>query len=222
MTTEAAVTAPATAVEAPTSATTTPASNPMQEPEWMAARNRRAQVAALKTAGIKVGKNDDPKAVAAEAREKSQSRKAELRTERARADAAEAKATELSATHKIYADAELATLTDKQREIIKSVAGDDPSKVLETIATFKLAGGFSAAPPPAVVSAPVVAPAVVPATPVEAPASTSPASPAPAPATTQDPEDTAATYRNLKASNPYLAAQFILNNPDLVPEIKRS
>ena len=194
-------------------------------PVWLSERLKREKLSALRAVGAKVGKNADPDAVAAEIKAKNDDRKGKLKAARADLEVANAKAAQLeqssaaaTATLKVYAETELSALTDKQREFVKLTAGDDLGRQLDTISMLKSQGVLTAqaAPPPAAPAAVPVVPATqaAPAT-IDAPASTSPASPAPTPASPQA-TDIRAEYRNLKSVSPYLAAQFILNHPELL------
>ena len=231
----ATTTAPAAAPPPPkvavTPAVAPPASAPAPEakppksviddnPVWLSERLKRERLTALRAVGAKVGKNADPDAVAAEIKAKNDSRKSKLKATRQELEAANAKTTQLeqsqaaaAATIKIYAETELAALNDKQRDFVKLTAGDDVAKQLETISMLKSQGVLMDAPAAATSATPPATPAA-PAT-IDAPASTSPASPAPTPASPQA-TDIRAEYRNLKSVSPYLAAQFILNHPELL------
>lgn len=218
-------TAPGTAAETPAIA---PASNEAApkavvddkgDPLWLGDRINRAQKAALREAGIKVGKNEDPKKVLKDINEKSASRKERLSAANktiAERDVEIASLRLKAAVVDVAAKAELETLDEKTRAAIKVVAGDDAQKILETISLFKMTGRTASAEatPAAATPAAATAPAAA-ATPVVAPpASTSPNSPAPTPSPLSE-VDTRQQYANIQ--NPYVRAAFILNHPELVP-----
>lgn len=185
------------------------------EPVWLGERIRRAQAQALREAGLKVGKNDDPKVIASEAKKKNEGRKAALKEARGQTETLQ---TQLAASQAqnaalgVYAAAELAQLTDAQRDAVKKAAGEDVSEQLKFISAFKLSGQL--APPVAAVPAVAAVAAVDAAKTIDAPASTAAAAAAPAPGQAGE-TDIHAQYRNLKDSNPYAAAEFLLNHPEI-------
>ena len=213
--------APAAAMDtsalAPTAAPAAPPPRVVDEtePVWLGERIRRAQAQALRDAGLKVGKNDDPKAVATEAKQKGESRKAALKEARGQAETLSAQLAAAQAQNAalgVYAAAELAQLTDAQRDAVKKAAGDDVSEQLKFISAFKLSGQL--APPPATAPAATPPAAAEPVKTIDAPASTAAAAAAPAPGQAGN-TDIHAQYRNLKDSNPYAAAEFLLNHPEI-------
>jgi len=136
-----------------------------EEAPYAAARLERERRSVLKQLGLKAPKGVPAAQVIAEAKSKDESRKEKMRAEIQRANAAEAKAADLEskvAALKTYADLEMSALDDKQREIVKSIAGDDPSSQLQQIAALRtmvaaqrpaIAAAAPAAAPPSTAAA---------------------------------------------------------------------
>lgn len=170
------------------------------DPFWLNERLARTARQTLKAAGIDVPKNADPLEVAKEAAKKSEERKGERKRLREEAAAAKAEAEQIKSQYsaaedvlKSFAAIEMAKLGEAQQAMVKTIAKDNYAEQLKAISLLR--------------TQPVAAPEA--AKPLPAPASTSPAASAPAPGGTAAPEDHLATYRQLKETNPLLAAQYL-------------
>ena len=184
-----------------------PASPPQPgDPSFMAGRLDREVRARLKELGIKVPKTATREEMMSIAKGKidgTKTERKEFKDRVATLEAEVAKSVTAIAVMKVHAEAAMTDLDDKHRAAVKAVAGDDPVKILETIALLKMSGATKApAPVPAAVVAPPAAP----------PANTIPSGTAPD-ATNPSNEDVKATYARMKASNdPLGAAQYALTN----------
>ena len=161
--------------------------------ERIARAKRSAIEDALKEFGV--GSIDDAKAAIAKARELEEAKKSEIEkfSERVKALEPEAKrAAELTARLAKYADAELAKLTEAQRDAVLAIAGEDKARALETIEALRPTW-----------SAPVAAPSTA----LPAPAKTTASGAAPA-ATTTPTVDHKAVYEALKKEHPMKAARY--------------
>ena len=192
---------------------TTPAAAPVVAPAPQAAAPQAAAPETIGEPGWLKARIDR----AAEAGEKKARKEAKIERRAIREAADEAKAIAASAKSEVEAamravDAILADIPESDRNQLKAAAGGSAAKTLELFAAWKLAKG------PVVKAEPVVAApapvAIVPATPtaVAPPATSAPAGNAPPPPVPGAPEDMRATYDQLRQSNPYLAAQFLINN----------
>ena len=198
---------PATPPAPATPAPTPPAADPKPgEAGFLAARLERAK---------KTGAKEAKREIKAELKETKRAAKdASKAVEIANADLAAAKS---------FADAFLADLPEADRTAISKAANGNVSKTLEMLAAYKIGKGQTTAAPAtpaatpqagATATPPAAPPAGAP--PVPAPATTAPAGgapPPPAPTSTNDARD---TYDTLRGANPYLAAQFLLNNRDAI------
>lgn len=117
-------------------------------------------------------------------------RAAEIEAAKATAEAAQKQVTDLTATLKAQASSVMSGLTESQRNAVAAVAGDDPSKVIATVAALR----------PTWASHPAT--------------TTTAAAPAaqPAPEKPTQKPDNAAKYRSLQTSNPFAAAAFLLKD----------
>jgi hypothetical protein len=176
------------------------------DPDWLNKRIRQAKEnggkervdEVLKELGVASIADARAKISAAQAAEDAKKTEIEKKDERIRAleaDASRVKSLTDVVTQR--ATAELATLTDAQRELVMATAGDDPAKQLATIDLVR-----KAAP------APAGSPAKQP---VPAPASTTAAGAAPTPATPSNP-DKKAVLESLERTNPMAAAHYALRN----------
>lgn len=190
---------------APAQAAPSTASQDANDPFWLNERLSRTARQTLKAAGIDVPKNADPLEVAKEVAKKSEERKGERKQLRAELATAKAESEQLKARDaaqvdvlKSFALIELAKLPEAQQLMVKTIAKDDYAEQLKAISLLRAS---SPAPDAAAAAAAVK--------PLPAPASTSASTSAPAAGGAQAPEDYAATYKELKRSNPYLAAQYL-------------
>lgn len=165
---------------APAAAAADPEAEPKPNtPEWFNNRLERERRKIYKEAtGEKVPKDKTVAAFLAEkkaAEEKAKASKKEAREAEAKKlaalEAELANSSETKAAIRVYAEAELAKLTDKQREAVKAVAADSPTKQLETISAWRIAGLLDAAPAAAPAPVPAKAP-VSPANTAQPPAPT--------------------------------------------------
>lgn len=170
----------------------------------------------------------------------------ELKADRQAAKAAAREAVAVTATAQAelaaagrFAEALLADVPEAARAQLKIAAGGNIAKTLELLTAYKMAHGGAplhapAAPPapvapvvpgaPPVIAAPAVqvVPALAPAPALAAPANTALAGGAPPPAGVQGPDNHAQTYAQLKETNPYAAAQYLLNNTtSIFPNVLR-
>ena len=165
-----------------------------KDPPWLPGRLDRERKKLLSDLGIE--NPDDAKAAIKAYRDEQDRAKSEVQKLTERATTLEAKAKrvdELEEAVRASADAELATLTDVQREAVRDIAGDDPAKVLRAIKRLAptWAGSANApAPPP--------------------PANTAPPRDAPnGDDGTESPPDHKARYAQLRRDNPVLAAYYL-------------
>lgn len=185
---------------APPAAPSPPA--PDQEPGWLKGRLEREQETTRKAILTELGVPDvkDGKAAIAELKKRQDAEKTDLEKKDGRIKELEpqaARAVELEKTVKARADVEFAALTDEQKAAVKSLAGDDPAKVLTAIDTLKPTWKAPAAPP---------TPGAPP--PKPAPATTSGANPPPAPANPPPAIDHLAVFEDLQKKNPMQAAHY--------------
>jgi hypothetical protein len=174
------------------------------EPGWLKARTDKAK---------EEGKKESRKELKAD-RKAAKAAAKEAVSAKAVADA------EVAAANRA-ADAILAQVPEAERKTLLEQSGGSAAKKLELFAAWQLAKvGAPTAPAPAVPPAQAAPPAqpAAPAAPLAAPPplaapATSAAPPAaPPPPTPGAPEDHRATYEQLKATNPYLAAEYLLNH----------
>jgi hypothetical protein len=196
-TTTPAVTPPAVTPPARTAAR--PPSDPNAEPAWKQERAKGEARRILRQFGIKVGKNDDLAALAADYQGKREKRKAELEDLRAKLPAAEAKAAAAATVLKLYAEQSLGKLPEAAQTAIKALAGDDPVKILEHVALA------------AAVGASVTTTATAAKPPVPPGATTTAAGGAPPPATANA-TDHKLIYTKLQETNPLSAAAYGLRH----------
>jgi hypothetical protein len=158
---------------------------------------------------------------------KKETRK-ELKAERRAVRAAGEEAARLKATAeaevaaaKTAVDAILAQVPEAERAAIAKAGAGSTAKTLEAFSVWQAAKGINApANPPTTAQPPPATPpaATPPATatpPIAPPATTSPP-PAPPPPAPGAPEDIRRTYEDLRATNPYMAAQYLLNHQGTV------
>ena len=225
----AAPTAPAvetTSTQAanPAPAAPSAASQDANDPFWLNERLSRTARQTLKAAGIDVPKNADPLEVAKEVAKKTEERKGERKRLREELVTAKAEAEQFKAQQsahievlKSFATIELSKLPEAMQSMVRVIAKDDYAEQLKAISLLR-----AHAPAAAAVAAPAATPAATPdaaAKPLPAMASTSPATSAPAVGGPSAPEDYVATYKELKRSNPLLAAQYLdWNLPRIFPD----
>lgn len=170
-----------------------------KDPQWLPARLERERRKLLTDLGVE--KVDDAKAAIAELKKIRDAEKTETDRLRAEVESLKAQTQRMSALESAVsarAKAELASLTDAQREAVMAVAGDDASVQLKAVDMLR----------PTWTSA--VAAAIAP--PVkQAPANTAPSAKAPS-ASSPESENVLATYERLRATNPYGAARYRLQN----------
>jgi hypothetical protein len=192
---KAAAASPVAASEAQA---TEPAASETKDPNWLPARLERERRKLLSDLGVE--RVDDARAAIAELKKLRDAEKTE--TERMRAQIAELegkakRADYLDSVVSVKAKAELATLTDAQREAVMAVAGEDSGAQLKAVELLR---------PTWTVAAPAVA------LPTKtAPANTAPAAKSPAPSSAES-ENVLDTYKRLQSKDPQLASQFRLAN----------
>ena len=186
---------------------------PGEEP-WKGERAKREARQYLKQFGIKVGKKDDVASLAAEYVEKQGKRKSELSDLRKKVPELEARVNSANTVLKMHADQALAKLPEAAQAAIKTLAGEDPIKILEQVAlTATLAAATAPAPPAAPVApagAGAAPPAKVPPVKVPVPpgANTTAAGGAPPPASPNSPTNHREVWERLSETNPMMAAQY--------------
>jgi hypothetical protein len=172
------------------------------EPGWLKARTDKAK---------EEGKKESRKELKAD-RKAAKAAAKEAVSAKAVADA------EVAAANRA-ADAILAQVPEAERKTLLEQSGGSAAKKLELFAAWQLAKmGAAPAPahspavPPAQAAPPAqhAAPAAPP--PLAAPATSAAPPAAPPPPTPGAPEDHRAKYEQLKATNPYLAAEYLLNH----------
>ena len=169
---------------------------PGEEP-WKGERAKREARQYLKQFGIKVGKKDDVASLAAEYVEKQGKRVNSANT-----------------VLKMHADQALAKLPEAAQAAIKTLAGEDPIKILEQVALTATLAAATAPAPPAAPAAPAGAGAAPPAKvpPVKVPvppgANTTAAGGAPPPASPNSPTNHREVWERLSETNPMMAAQY--------------
>lgn len=184
-----------------------------KEPAWLKRRFEQYERSMLRKLGAE--NIDEAKdAVAArkqaqEAEKTAAQKAAELAAER---DRLKAERDQYVTVVQGQANAALAALTPDRKTVVQSLAGDDPAKVLNTIAMLRptWVDPTPPAPPSAATTvAPPASPAPVAAPPAVLPpaASTAPAPTAPAPASAA-PASYLATLAHLQKTNPLKAAQY--------------
>lgn len=191
------VTDPSATTPATPQAPTAPAEG---DPNWLNARIAQAKKSAetelLKSLGAT--SPDEVKAALAakkaadDANKTAAEKVAELSKQH---ETSSARATSLEAVVKSRAAIELAKLTDVQKAAVQAIAGEDPAAQLSAIDKLSPTWASGTAP-----TAPVV-------TPPAGPKDTAPPRGAPPPATGSA-VDHVATYKALKDSNPFAAAQY--------------
>lgn len=188
----------------------TPAPAPHEPPHYANVReSERRKV--LKEMGYKPAKGVPAAQAIADAKESIKSQKERRRAAETERDTAKARIVELESrveAIKQFAAVELAGLDDKQRDLVKTLAGEDPSEQLRQIAAIRmmsLSQAPVAAPAPAVapvavapvaVAAAPAAPAPV-AAPIPPPAQSAPAQPGPVPTNPGAPIDVIAEVKRL-------------------------
>lgn len=200
-TTTAVGTAPAAPAAAP------PAGAPEKDPDWLNGRIAKAKKSAeaeiLKQLGVtdfEAAKKAVAKAKETDEAEKSSAQRAV--EAKAKADQAEAEAAKLRETIKEHAARQMVGLTEEQKKAVSDVAGDDPAAQLRAITA--LAPTWAKAEP-----TPVGGVAPVAKTPDTAPAPGAPKG------TTASPTDPRAEYDSLKKTNPFAAARFGQQHPEV-------
>ena len=192
------------APQADTSAQPSAAQNPAEgadkEPSWLKGRLDRERDSVTKTLLRELGVTDvkDAKAAVEELkklRDAQRSEEEKLRLRNAELEPAAKQLESYRAFASAQAEEALSSLTEEQKSVVMSLAGDDPIKLITAVRAFKS-------------MAPATAPAAKPLAP---PASTSAASPSPPPAATAT-ENHRATYERLKATNPLRAAEYRLRH----------
>lgn len=175
---------PAAGAPAPVAPPVAPVPEPEKEPEkepgWLKGRIERAAAAERKKLleSLGVASEDDIKAAVKAVKDQEDAKKSleQKALETAQAlDLERKRVAEYQTALRGVADAELARLTEAQRAAVQSVAGDDPTRVLNTLRALSPTW---AAPPPSAPAAPPAAPpaGVLPAAPA------APVAPPPAPA----------------------------------------
>lgn len=181
-----------------------------KDPQWLGARLDRERKKILSELGVE--KFDDAKSALAELKKIRDAEKTEA--ERLRAQVAElterAKRSDyLDSVVSIRAKAELAGLSDTQREAVLAVAGEDSAAQLKAVELLRPTWQSST---PAEQPKPAPKPA---------PANTASAKPAPKPGNAES-ESVVARYERLKRSDPMYAAQFRLANLERYTEELKS
>lgn len=231
-TTAAGTTAPAATQTITTDAahSATPAATPQQgatqapspdgsEPHWLKPRlereTRAAREALLKQMGV--GSIEDAMKVFDELRKRDDANKsadvkaAELAKD---LDAERAAAKRLADTLAEHAGRQMLALTTEQQRAVKAIAGDDAAAQLRAIDALQPTwAAVATAAAAAVTTTPATAPAVT-TTAKPPPATTAPAAGAPNGATTTTP-DHRAQYAELKSKNPFAAAKFGAEHPEV-------
>lgn len=195
--TEATPSAPAPVAVDTTNATAKPADE--KAPAWLPERIEQAKRSAMAETLKALGVTDveSAKAAIAKARELEEASKSEIEKLAGKLAALEPqakRAADLEERIGRLADAELAKLSDAQRDAVKRLAGDDRARMLDALDALR--------PTWTAPAAPTNAPAPLPTA-----ASTAQA-PAPPPAAKTHGVDHRATYEALKASNPVMAAAY--------------
>ena len=204
--------APATAPVATPAPATPPAATPTAkaaarppvapgEEPWKGERAKREARQYLKAFGIKVKGKDDVASVAAEYRDKQTKRKAELTDLRKKLPDLEAQVTASKTILKVYADQALSKLPETVQAHIRTMAGDDPIKVLEQVSLTSTLTAAAIPVAPETKAAPTKAP-------IPPGASTTTAGGAPTPASPTSPVNHKEVFARLKTENPVLAAQY--------------
>lgn len=159
----------------------------------------------LKLLGL--SSEEEAKAVAAELaarREAAKTAEQKHAEALAQAETARKRAEELESSIKVIADGQLSKLTTEQREAVEAIAGDDPSKVVKTIAALSKTWAVQAAPK--AVETPAPAPKAVPAR------DTAPKPAAPPPGGTEPPPDVREVVAEVRKTNPFKAARIVSQN----------
>lgn len=195
-------------------------------PSWLPDRLARERKSAAKEADaaarkalleeLGFGDIEVAKKLAADEKKRAEAQKS-LETKVAERDAklstTEARLNELNSSVKVFADEQIATLSDPQRKAVLDLAGDDPAKQLKAIATLRPTWGASIPVVPAQVpngttpanGAPPVAPIVPPAKPA---APTAPGATAPSPAGATVVPNHLETYEWLEKNKPFAASTY--------------
>jgi myosin heavy subunit len=198
-----------------TATTTAPAAAPTakpaveEEPRYLSDRLERERRATLKKLGIELDRDEDLSTSIEKAKKKFDGWKEERNTLRERVKSLETEAQKTAsdtAAVKVYAEAEMGSLTEAQREAVKKAAGESASEQLKTIGAWRAAGMLktdAVVPPaaPAGQSKPVL------------PADTVPAASAPAAVTTSE-VNHKETYASLRKNNPFAAARYAAEHPE--------
>jgi len=187
---------------------------PEVDPVWLKARLERERASgvkdALKASGF--ASVEDAKTAAdaakatADANKTATERAAELK---AQLDAKTSEAAALGVAANEWAGRMMGGLTEAQRTAVKAIAGDDPSLQMKTISALQPTwsaqdAAVATATAEAAAKAAAAAPTTV--------ANTAPTAGAPSGAAPVLPPERA-TYESIKATNPFAAAQYGLDNP---------
>lgn len=171
------------------------------DPNWLNGRIAQAKKSAESDLFKKLGVKDEAELASrlGDAKKLEDEKKSDLEKRDGKIKELEpkaARAEQLEKTVAARAERELADLTEEQRAAVKSLAGEDPAKVLETIDALKPTWKAQASAAGAQQPKP-------------APASTTGAAPPPTPATPPAPVDHLAVYDDLKTKNPMMASHYL-------------
>lgn len=212
---DAATATPPPAVAPAPTATATPPAEPTEPvvqpqdpafPAWLRERLAKKELAGKSAVFSKVGVKDEAEllALVQSARAADEAKKTDLQRAQERIAALEAQAARATTYGEVIqarATAELAALTDAQRNAVIALGGEDPARLLSAIDTLK----------PTWVSAPTSVPATTTPKPLPAPASTTAATPPPQPKVTQA-VNHLEVWERLKDSDPARAALYLDKN----------
>lgn len=198
------------------------------DPNYLKDRLDRARRKTLEKLGYDLKKNEDVDAFLEKQKGETRTAKSENKILRKAMGEFQATAETTSAAIKAKDDAiktqneaiqalvnvEIAGLPADKRDAVKASLTGDGAAQLKQLAALKALAGIAPASAPAPVVTPVTPP------PVAAPATSTPSGAAPTPpATPTTPEDFAAVYRSLKDTNPYAAADYMLQHAaDIYPQ----
>ncbi len=205
-------TTPPPAVAKPAKAAKAVAEATSGEPEFLKDRLDRERRSILKDLGIKLKRGEDPNERLEEYRTELEADKTsnkDLKTKVATHEATIERLSAAEAAVKVFAQVEFDALSPALQAIVKAAAGDNPNERLKTMAIMKATSGPPAATTTQVAAGAVTSQAAKPAIP--APAQTAPAAGSPPPASSQA-VDVRAEHARLQASNPLLAAAYLLQH----------